>query len=268
MGHTRLGKIPKSKAWKDVVGVFAGADPGAHQTNFGHEVARIAGKAMEAAAGAVAAARRDDGVSHVFYLLTQIALAARRPDMDEALHRLGIQLHPIDPSSVDLTVEVHRVLDEHFLDLGGKSDVAEMAQLALGEALSAFLRALPRDMFATAPMQLRRDLHQLGTQRNFGNVSRQFFGNLIGRLLGFYLSRIVHPGDGQCLIGELGDLSRFNDELRKHSNQRALVVHQFATKWFSKTEFEKGIGPKNARRFVSYALKKIEEEFKRGAHGE
>ncbi len=199
----------------------------------------------------------------VFFLLTQLALAARRPDLSEALNKLGIRL-PDNASHIDLMVEVHRVLDETFFASDLRSDISEMAQLALGEVLAGYLRSRPRDMFADSIVQLRRDLQELGNQKTFGEVAHDFFGNFVARLLNFHLSRIVRTGDGQSLIGDVEDLSRFNAELRQHSRQRAVIVRDFATKWFSKTEFESGIDPYRTKRFVSHALKKLEDEFKRG----
>ena len=267
MGHSRLGKVPTTKAWRAVIGTYAGADPGSGGSNFAREVGRIATKAMAASADAVRAARSDGGVAQVFFLLTQLALATHRSNMVEALEALGIRL-PLTASPLDLTVEVHRVLDEHLLDGGHRSDVGEMAQLALGEALAGYLRSQPRDMFSDATGQRRRDLHGLGTQKGFGEVAHEFCSGFGSRLLGFQLSRIVRTGEGQSLIGGVGDLSRFNAELRQHSRQRAMVVRDFATKWFTKTEFEQGIDPANAKRFTAYALKKLEDSFKRGAEGE
>lgn len=266
MGHTRLGTLPKTRAWKDVVSVYAGADASPpERTDFGHEVARVADSAMQAAAAALKAARGDRGVAHVFFLLTQIALAARRQDPEGALWEIGISLPP-DASRLDLSAEVNRALDDHFLGAGGApSDLAEMAQLALAETLASWFRGRPSDLFASPREQFWGDLRALGTQMAFGGIARQFFGNLIGRLLGFHLSRVVRPGEGQSLIGDAGDLTRFNDELRRHALERALVVRDFAGGWFSKTEFERGIDPSNVRRFVAHALRKVAAEFRRGA---
>jgi hypothetical protein len=152
--------------------------------------------------------------------------------------------------------------------MGCRTDVGEMAQLAMGEALASYLRSQPRDMFSDAREQLRHDLHGLGTQQVFGQLSHNFFGGFVARLLGFNLSRLVRTGEGQSLIGDIGDLSRFNLELRHHSRQRAEIVRDFAAKWFSKREFQEGIDPGNAKRFVAHALTKLEAEFKRGAQGE
>jgi hypothetical protein len=51
------------------------------------------------------------------------------------LAALGLRL-PETPTNLDLTVEVHRLIDEHFKTAGQKSDIAEMAQLAIGETLN------------------------------------------------------------------------------------------------------------------------------------
>jgi hypothetical protein len=267
MGHTRLGKIPTTKAWREVVRAFTDAGHGREPLSYSAEVARIASSTMEAAAGAMRAARNDGGISHTFFLLTQLALAARRKELGDALAAIGIRL-PKNASAFDLTIEVHRVVDEHFMRLGQKSDLAEMGQLALGETLASYFRSRPRDLFASAGDQLHSDLHALGGQSVFGEVSRKFFANLMTRMLGFYLSKIVRPASDHKLVANVEGLTRFNEELKQHSFQRSLVVHEFAAKWFSKTEFQRGIDERNARRFVSYACKKIEIEFMRGAAGE
>jgi hypothetical protein len=267
MGHTRLGQIPTTRRWRDVVAIFAAAGANIGSASAPDEVPRLAASTMDAAAGALKAGLKDGGIAHVFFVLTQLALSTRRASSDEALRALGITL-PAQASHLDLTSEVHRVLDEHFLRVGKKSDLAEMAQLALGETLTAFFRSQPSDLFSPSAAQVQRDLHQLGTQRTFGEISRGFFSSLMSRMLGFYLSKFVLPGEGQRLIGGASDLTRFNAELRIHTYQRAAIIHEFAEKWFSKTEFEKGIDPANARRFVAYACKKIEMEFLRGMDGQ
>lgn len=264
MGHTRLGQIPKSQRWQAVVSTFAGADAGADGSNFANEVGRIADAAMEAAARAITGSGPTGDIGEVFYLLTQVALAAKRPDPKSALRLLGIDISA-DPSPIAFAAEIHGALDRRFAQLGGRSDVAEIAQLSVGEALGRYLGQQEGDLFASSSEQLNQSLASLARQSSFGNVARDFFGTFVSRLLGFYLSRVVHPGDGQSLIGSLGDMTRFNEQLKLHGYQRSRIVHDFAEKWFSKTEFEKGIDRGNAKRFVGYALKKIRDDFTEGS---
>src|SRR5262249_15656865 len=155
-----------------------------------------------------------------------------------------------NPTHLDFTVEVHRVIDDHFKAVGQKSDIAEIAQLAIGETLANYFRRQPSDLFAKSETQLLADLRQLGTQRTFGNVARGFFANFMSRMLGFYLSKFIRPGGRQRLVNSADDLTKFNTALRQHAYQRAAIIHEFAEKWFSKTEFEKGIDQKNTHRFV------------------
>lgn len=266
MGHTRLGKIPTTRQWRDVVGIFASAKSPSGLTAGSGDISQLAGATVRASANALRAGVKDGGLAFIFYFLTQLALSARGKEPREALSDLGLKL-PRDPTHLDLTIEVHRVIDDHFRLANQKSDVAEIAQLAIGETLSDFFRSQPRDLFAASEAQLFRDLHRLGTQKSFGEVSRHFFANFMGRLLGFYLSKFVLPGGRQRLVNSAEDLTQFNSALRHHTYQRAAIIHEFAEKWFSKTEFEKGIDPKNTRRFVAYAVKKLESEFMQGMGG-
>lgn len=61
----------------------------------------------------------------------------------------------------------------------------------------------------------------------------------------------------------VGDLARFEEELRRHSHERARIARDFAGDWFAKHEFkEGGITRAKARRFVSYALAKVASELR------
>ncbi|MGE0063394.1 MAG: hypothetical protein AB7T86_15095 [Xanthobacteraceae bacterium] len=267
MGHTRLGKIPTTRRWRDVVGIFASSKSSIDEASDSGEIASLAGATVKASAAALKEGVKDGGLSFIFFFLTQIALAARTPNAAAELENLGLQLSSAK-THMDLTIEVHRVIDDHFRQAKGKSDVAEMAQLAIGETLTAYFRSQPRDLFSGAQEQLLTDLRDLGTQKNFGSIARSFFSNFMSRMLGFYLSKFIKPGGRQKLVNSAEDLTRFNAELRQHAYQRAAIVHEFAEKWFSKTEFEQGIDRKNTQRFVSYACKKLQDEFLHGMDGE
>jgi hypothetical protein len=266
MGHTRLGKIPTTRKWKDVVGIFASAKSETGLYGESGEISQLATATARASADALKAGIKDGGLAFVFYFLTQLALSGRRKEPRQGLGELGVQL-PNNPTHLDFTIEVHRLIDEHFKTSKQKSDVAEMAQLAIGETLTNFFKSQPRDLFAPSGTQLFNDLYSLGTQKKFGDISRQFFSNFMSRMLGFYLSKFIIPGGRQKLVNSASDLTRFNDALREHTYQRAAIIHEFAEKWFSKTEFERGIDPGNARRFISYACKKLEAEFLQGTEG-
>src|SRR5688572_24428349 len=107
MGSTRLGTIPKSRKWTAVVAAVSGGDgrgaaegPG---TLGADDIAALAQQTLEAAGAALERAKDDAGLRFTFYLLTQVALAARGPDWRGRLASVGIRL-PEEASLFDLTV--------------------------------------------------------------------------------------------------------------------------------------------------------------------
>jgi hypothetical protein len=267
MGHTRLGTLPKTRQWNTVAEVYANAGSDLDGSNpatsdFKYEVARIADAAMVAATAAFENAKRDALLGEALFLLTQVALAARRENREAALAQLGVHL-PGSPTPISLVTELNRVLDEARLSSGTFSDVGEMAQAAMSETLSEWFRKGTADLFATKTEQFWQSMYALGTQKAFGTLTRDFMGNLIARILGFHLSRIVAPGDGQSLLRGVSDASRFRAELRQHAQERAFIVRDFAAGWFSKREFEHGIDRASTRRFGAHALKKVVDELRK-----
>ena len=72
MGHVRLGRLPRSKAWKDVVGLItAGAD-----------ASQIANATIRAADKAFSFVLNDRGFTEAVWLMTQLAIAARSGSRD------------------------------------------------------------------------------------------------------------------------------------------------------------------------------------------
>lgn len=277
MGHTRLGALPKSRPWGQVAAMLAGSGGGFEghspssgddrsRTDFGHEVARIAEKAMEGAAAAFELAQRDAGVADAFFLLTRVASACQGSRPAEKLWELGLQLPP-QPAAADVLSEVNRVLDEAAFGSGTQSDFREMTQAAMGEALAGWLRSRSSqaDMFAMPDSNIWADLRGLASQEGFAEVSHRIFAGLTSRLLGFYLSRAVQPLKEDGLIGGVADLQRFEDELAKHSLERARIARDFAGTWFTKHEYQRGgIDRTKTRRFVAYAMKKVAGELRGG----
>ena len=88
MGHVRLGVLPKSRKWRQVV----------DELRLGAGVGEIAAFAAEAAETSLQAGADDPAFLHAFWLLTQVPLAARGPAFAEDLGRLGIEV--ADPPSL------------------------------------------------------------------------------------------------------------------------------------------------------------------------
>jgi hypothetical protein len=114
MGHVRLGRLGKSRKWRQVVELLVkGAD-----------AAEIAAASTDAAEHALGTAAKDPVLVHAFWLLTQIPLAARTADFAATLRRLGL---PVEdrPTLMDVVGAFSEAVDRHARVTGGRTDAAK-----------------------------------------------------------------------------------------------------------------------------------------------
>ncbi len=262
MGHQRLGRIPKSRKWRAVVDrVVDGAGLASA------DVGRIAALTLDAAGPALEKSMSDVGLRHAFYLLTQVALAARQPDWQERLANAGITLSA-DASLFDLTASLQSAIDDHVSRHGRHTDVSEMAQQAAGEALMSLARDSATTLFGSGGQYLQAAIRELSTKSGFARLGQVFFGRFLTRFLGFYLSRITARAVGSDRVPAVEQVTQFNGALRAHCEQSAQIVRDFCGQWYSKTEYMEGIHPRNASRFMAVALRKLRRELaQQGAEG-
>ena len=124
MGHVRLGRLPATRKWQQVVSLLARGAP----------LGQIAGASAEAAENSLEHARRDPALLQAFWLLTQIPLAARSPDFSGNLQRLGLSISG-SPSLMETVSAFSDAIDRHVERRGGRTDLGEMAQNAAAEVL-------------------------------------------------------------------------------------------------------------------------------------
>src|SRR6266436_2108628 len=102
MGHIRLGTLPKTQKWSQVVNLIAG----------GADVERIAAASADAAEQGLERASQDEGLAHAFWLLTQIPQAARQSNFSERLWELGLTVSS-KPTLLEIVAAFTRAVDGH-----------------------------------------------------------------------------------------------------------------------------------------------------------
>ncbi len=263
MGHTRLGTLPKTQKWIEIIATIAGGSTsGADEGTLVDEVQQIADKTLEVAGTGLEKAVSDPGLSYTFYLLTQIALSSRMDNWRQPLSQLGINLAP-DSTLFDLTSGLQNAIDDHLFSQGRSTDISEMAQKAAGEAVATLTAPWAATLFGSGSTELQDAVKtHLSTKKGFSNLGQQFFGRFLNHFLNFYLSRVTAAQVGTARLQQVGDLSQFNGALQAHCEQTARIVRDFCGEWYSKTEFQEGINPDNSSRFVAVALRKLKSELK------
>jgi hypothetical protein len=178
MGHKRLGTLPKTKRWQQVIASLEG----------GESVAQVAAASSDAAEGALSRASSDPALIRAFWLLTQLPLAARETDFPDRLRELGLTVGS-SPQLFEIIGAFSEAIDAHSRATHERSDLGEMAQLATTESLSAIVgRSLP-GLFGPNAVEVQQTIGRLTTSNQFSDLARDFFARLTRRHLEYYLSR-------------------------------------------------------------------------------
>jgi hypothetical protein len=254
MGHIRLGTLPKTQKWNQVVNLITG----------GADVERIAAASADAAEHGLERASQDEGLAHAFWLLTQIPQAARQSNFSERLWGLGLTVSS-KPTLLEIVAAFMRAVDGHVREIGQRSDLGEMAQHAASETLASLAgRALP-SLFEPTASDVQRALAKLGTSDQFSIVARDFFSRLTSRSLGYFLSRELskHVGQGKRFAA-VNDHSAFNVALDLHCLEASRIIKEFSGGWHGRTlQQERQITKDEARKFAHIAFKKLRAELRK-----
>jgi hypothetical protein len=232
----------------------------------GAEPDQVAGVALAAAERALSRAYSDTGLTEAVWLLTQLPLAAREKNFAEALRCLGVKVSD-NPTLSEIGGAVSNAIDARIGANGNRTDLGEMAQMAVVETLSHVVGEHSRQLFATTTEDVRREIAKFATKVQFGKLARQFFARLTNRVLGYLVSRTLSDHVGaRARFPTLGAVQDFRRALEIHCDQTSVIVEEFSGGWFSKTNWEKeGINRESARGFAGYAIKKLTDELKEGA---
>jgi hypothetical protein len=261
MGHQRLGSLPKSFRWNELVSLMSSEGRSDEIPFTDEDVSNIVRTTLFAADGALRKSIDDPGLRHAYYLLTQIALASRYPDWIQRLAKVGVILNP-QADATDLVVALQSAVDDHLFTVRASSDVASAAQHAAGEAILTIVGPRSRTLFGSSGEELRIAVRNASTKAGFSVLAQTFFASFLARFLNFYVSRISASETGSGSIQQIGDLTHFNDALKVHCRQSAEIVRPFAGEWYSKTEYERGIAPDNTGGFVAVAIGKLRAELR------
>ena len=248
MGTTQIPTLPKTREWVRVVRLIqAGAD-----------AAQVARAVIRAAADALAAAARDEGVAEAAWLLAQLPTAAREGDFAAALRDCGMGV-PDAPGLMDVVVAVSDAMDDRFPNNRGRTDVTEIAQTAAAEAVAATVGAKTAGFFGAAPPEVQKAVAGLATVKKFGAFVRTFFARLVFKCLDSFVSRATpaEVGGGKRFT-TLAQEREFARELETHCWDCAFVIERFAGEWRAKAKWVRGeVDRPTAEGFAQKAMRKL-----------
>jgi len=235
----------------------------------GADVPQVADAAIKAAESAFSFVNNDCGYNQAVWLMTQLGLAAGQEKPLEYLRSQGVDI-PDNTSLPGVVVALTEALDDHSAAKGGHSDLGELAQRALVDAVIQRLEPKLRQqsLFNMQADDTRRALSGLRKPNEFGQLSREFYSRLTNECMNYFLTQTLatHLGAGQR-FPTMNQMAQFEEALATHCREASAIVEQFSGEWFSKHRYEEqgSISRDSVRGFASWALKKMKDELKAGA---
>ncbi len=255
MGHLRLGEMPRTGYWPDVIKTLDLSD----------DPARIANVTAKAAHKGLEAAGQDNGVSEVIYMLMKFVWSSvKTRDFRRELKTLGISAGR-EASLLDLVSGFNDALDGKLRQQGHRSDLAEMARMSVVDTLTDICRHQTGSLFGASIKETQEALRKNTAPERFAAIGQRFFGNFLYRFLDYHLSRELpgHIGTGRQ-YETVSDCDKFKTSLARYALETSRIAREFTGYWPSATEFKEGISPRNVRtKFVPVAFKKIRSELQR-----
>jgi hypothetical protein len=258
MGHERLGLLPKSRRWVDLVREIAVWGQGEGSTaalaehtirNVGARFARLSG---------------DAGVVSTFQFLVVLSVCAGTEDPINQMAEKGLSL-PEEPSLLSLVSALKRSVEPKAESLEYSALAVDSAAKALGRWVESHRRR-ERPLLGPEPEFLTA-FRTASTGRGFCELAAGFFSSITEGYLNYFLER-----SASAELGSIARRDEFSASIHEHAHsvaahalETARITKSFAAGWFNRHAGERVPTEEEVRRFLHVAFGKLREELQREA---
>lgn len=255
MGHERLGLLPKTKHWRDIVHQIA------NLYTSETDVSDIAKSTISLVRSRLRNIADDTGVRESFKFLLLISVSARSQAFRDTLSQYGINV-PENPSLLALA----RALKDWVGPKQQSAEYGQLAVLAASDALADWYDANKgqQDLFRSFDDSLRV-WQQAGNEGAFCEISRIYFAKYVERYLNYFLEREASAQFHDISLRDQfkADLHDHIDQLSRHAFETAKITQSFAAGWYRKNAEQKFPDDKLVQGFLHIAFGKLRDELMR-----
>ena len=255
MGHERVGVLPHTKSWRDVVGrlsAVATSDAG---------VSDIAKATLENVRNRFRYLNTDDGVKAAFQFL--IALSTLGPSGSSEEHPSTPKIDlSTNPSPLRLASALREWVDAHRQSL----EYAEIAKKAAVDTIALWSeRQKQQPSLFSEYDNVAEIWGRANNGAGFCEVARLFFSKFTERYLNYFLEReasAVLP-DVQQRDQFASQLSQHIDGISKYAFETSRIAQSFAAGWFNNHARQRMPSNDEVEAFLSISFGKLREELLR-----
>jgi len=258
MGHERVGFLPRSRRWRDIVDTIGESISSGKREN----LPPLAAETLECVRARYLRIHNDKGVGAAFGFLVALTCPERDADTGQ-LTAARIDLRE-NPSPVRIAASLNA-----WVRLNSASaEYAEIARRAGADTITSWTykqRHQP-NLFGTADQA--REIWKNGqSAEGFCEISRIFFASFTERYLRYFLER-----EASSRSNNIDAREQFNEVLRKHLDEvsqhafeTAKITQSFAAGWYNNHVRDRCPSDSEVRDFLRLCFQKIREELLREA---
>ena len=259
MGHERVGALPRSKRWVEVVEEISSA------ATFEGDVDELSRLTIRNVRSRLERASRDKGVHSAFEFLLALSLAASKQIPFEGQERFDLDLTG-NPSPLELTVSLNEWVDSNK----ESGEYAELARRAAANTIAVWTKSESQQLPLFGERKVAIEVWERASNgRGFCEVARLFFSNFVERYINYFIAR-----EASVQLPSTLDRDRLHSRLRNHVDsvsqhafETAQIAQSFAAGWFNRHTIQ-GMPPSaEIERFVAHSISKIREELLREGVG-
>ena len=257
MGHERVGALPHSKRWRDIVAQLESSPVSQPM------VAELATATLQNVRAQFRKIHTDDGVIAAFQFLLALAKTGSSHGVPEGSFAPTINFAE-SSSTLKLVAELRSWVNAQ----NGSREYADIASKASADAIalwSAQQRIEPT-LFAS-DLDSREIWQRADNGAGFCEVSRLFFSKFTERYLNYFLEREASGSMPNIVERDqlASSLREHIDDVSKFAFETSRITQSFAAGWFNNHARE-GIPSKGeSENFLSVAFGKMREELIREA---
>lgn len=258
MGHSRLGRLPTSRKWKEVIALLGGD---------GLSAQALAEAVANAAVGDLEKAAKDKTLVAVYQMLANIPQAAKEHDFQAALKNIGIDV-PKNPSIYDVAQGMATAIDAAATKNGLRTDLGTLAKHAGISTLIEMTAGPSTMLWGSTPADMQSGISSFADTTRFGELSQRFHANLTHGVLKYHLDReMPRHVSPTGPFHNIADLNTFDAGLKKHCMEASMIMRPFARDFQGKqysSHTKDGSRPKmdakKASSFVYVSMRKMANE--------
>lgn len=259
MGHERIGFLPKTKQWKNIVeqlSLYDGDSSSAMQ---------IANNTLLCIQSSYKQMPYDESVTKAIKFLTLLSVSAQQKDQVGFLNENGC--------IVDTNLSLFSLLNSarnYITTENGSLENNKLVKDSVLQAISVYQKEHSQEQLTFFDNKNGSMWSEIGTGAAFCELSRSFFAAFTDRQIKYYVERSAASeiSDLNKLNSFISVLSNHSDLVSHHAFETSKIMQSFAAGWFNKNAKNDMPSDSQVSDLLKVSFRKMQEEFRREAEQE